>query len=185
MRRTVLAFDVGIKNMAYCMIREGPDPQNLNTFVYNEKPYEVVQLEKFSIGDWGTNAQKLVRRLCEELNNRPLDTPDVIVIENQLAQSSTLRILQFALQSYFMGRWTAMEVRFQDGDCKLKCCDLEKLREEHKEGKNKYRLNKKYAALKANELLKNTRYGQILSKEEKADDKADAMLHALYYICNR
>jgi hypothetical protein len=182
-RRTVLAFDVGVKNMAYCVLREHSVTNSAlqNGFQYNNRQFEILKLEKFSIGEWGTNTPKLVHTLCNRLSDIYFDTPDVVVIEKQVAQCSTLRILQFCLQSYFMGRWDAMSVKFQDGDSKLKLCDQDKLAEEKLTKKNKYRVNKKFALLRANEVLKHTQVGSQLINEKKGDDLADAFLHALYY----
>ena len=136
-RKTVLAFDIGIKNMAMCLLRSGAGKEE-RTVRRPDITCEVLDVRRFSIGEWGNSQQKLVLAMCEKLNDLVYEkVPDVIVIENQLASCSTLRILQFALQSYFHGRYSEIPVRFQDGDCKLKMCDEAALREEKNNGKNK------------------------------------------------
>lgn len=184
-RKTVLAFDVGIKNMAFCLLRTG-EGQTDRTVVLGAgdklAKVEVLQLGRFSIGEWGTAQQKLVLTLCTKLNDMVFErVPDAIVVENQVASSSTLRILQFALQSYFHGRYSAVPVRFQDGDCKLKLCDLEAIKEEKSAGKNKYRLNKKYATLRTMADMRGTVWEKNMSGTQKGDDMADAYLHALFF----
>ncbi len=186
-RQTVLAFDVGIKNMAMCLMRSGAgEPDRGRTVERPELTFEVLDLKKFSVGEWGTSQQKLVLTMCNKLNDMAFErVPDYVVIENQLANCSTLRVLQFALQSYFHGRYSAIPVRFQDGECKLKMCDQEALNEEKREGKNKYRTNKKYALLQAQADLEGTCWRALVTESKKADDLADAYLHALFFLKHR
>lgn len=178
--KIILAFDIGIKNMAYCLLRVGKGLDHL-TCCSGETHLEVLDMDKFTIGEWGTAQPKLVQTLCQTLSNRNFYKPDVVVIENQLAHSSTMRILQFALQSYFLGRWEDMEVRFQDGDCKLKLCNTDEIKAEKKAGKNKYRVNKKFALAQAKEELKCTVWSAFLDDKKKGDDLADAYLHGAFY----
>lgn len=184
-RKTVLAFDIGIKNMAMCLLRSGKGKDE-RTVVREEVTCEVLDLKKFSIGEWGTSQQKLVLSMCDKLNDMMYEhVPDAIVIENQLASCSTLRILQFALQSYFHGRYSEIPVRFQDGECKLKMCDQDALNAEKRNGKNKYRMNKKYALLQAQADLAETQWRSMVNDLKKADDIADAYLHALFFLKHR
>lgn len=184
-RKTVLAFDVGIKNMAFCLMRNGEGKEE-RTVRRPELTFEVLDLQKFSIGEWGTSQQKLVLTMCNKLNDMVYEkTPDYIVVETQMASCSTLRILQFALQSYFHGRYSAVPVRFQEGEHKLKMCDQDALNEAKRSGKNKYRTNKKFALLQAKADLEHTCWHSAVADTKKADDIADAYLHALFFLKHR
>lgn len=186
-RKTVLAFDVGIKNMAYCLLRTGSGLAE-RSVKREDGEYEVLQLEKFAIGEWGTAQQRLVCSLGNKLNDIAFQrVPDAIVIENQVASSSTLKILQFALQAYFIARYSEVPVRFQDGECKLRMCDEQAtLTHEKKkcDSKAKYRLNKKYAQEQARKDLAGTVWENKLH-QLKADDLADAYLHAAFFARHR
>jgi hypothetical protein len=178
--KKVLAIDIGIKNMALCILEK----DSLDcTFHYQKVPYCIHVLDKFSIGEWGNSADVLVKRMTEMFHTSLVDRHvDAIVIEKQVSQNATLRQLQFALQGYFYGKYgTSKVVAFQSGLDKLKLCDQQLLEAERKRLKSSYRANKCVAQTTCIELLKETSFLPLV-QHKKGDDVSDALLHALYYL---
>lgn len=179
----VLAIDVGIKNMAYCYLQRMP-ANECGDFEFNERSYHIKALDKISIGEWGQGTERLVNQMAALLHD-VLDAqgrPDVLVIEKQLAQSQTLRQLQYCIQSFVLGKYAfPPKVCYQSGKDKLKLCDQIMLYNERSRLKSAYRANKIVGEKTVLCILEHTPWYDILSKTKKSDDLSDAFLHALYY----
>lgn len=177
----ILAIDVGIKNMAYCYLKKDADTSD---FTFNGKEYRIMALDKLALGEWGNSTEKLVKKLAEDFHG-VLDEhgrPDVVVIEKQLAQSSTLRQLQFCIQSFVLGKFPfSPKIVFQSGKDKLRLCDQIDLYNERSRLKSAYRANKIVGEKTALKILDGTEWHSVLCDNKKSDDLSDAFLHALYY----
>lgn len=178
----ILAIDVGIKNMAYCYLKR--TDKDTSDFFFEDKGYKIFALDKISLGEWGHSTEKLVSKLSEQFHD-VLDThgrPDVLVIEKQLAQSSTLRQLQFCIQSFVLGKYPfSPKVVFQSGKDKLRLCDQIDLYNERSRLKSGYRANKIVGQRTAESILEQCEWSCKLADNKKSDDLSDAFLHALFY----
>lgn len=185
-RQTVLGVDIGIRNMAYCLVRTGRGDAGRTVERADGVCVEVLQMECFSVGVFGSPQQRLVLGMCERLNATTfVCAPDAIVIENQLASSTTLRTLQFAMQGYFHSRYRGVPVRFQGGECKMQMCDTAAVAAAKLSGRSKYRTNKKFALEQARRDFEGTVWQTGMDSVRKNDDLADAYLHALFYTEHR
>lgn len=179
----ILAIDVGIKNMAYCYLRRMPNNE-FGDFEFQNRSYEIKALDKISIGEWGQGIEKLVNKMADLLHGvmDEQGRPDVLVIEKQLAQSQTLRQLQYSIQSFVLGKYPfSPKIVYQSGKDKLKLCDQITLYNERSRLKSAYRANKIVGEKTVLSILENTEWHKKLCDTKKCDDLSDAFLHALYY----
>lgn len=183
MEPLILAIDVGIKNMAYCYLRRCSEDE-AGDFQFDERDYKIGALDKISIGEWGQGTEKLVNKMSALLHDvlNEQGRPDVVVIEKQLAQSQTLRQLQYCIQSFVLGKFPfAPKIIYQSGKDKLKLCDQITLYNERSRLKSAYRANKIVGEKTVLSILENTDWHRKLCDTKKCDDLSDAFLHALYF----
>ena len=159
----ILSFDIGIKNLAYCMI----------------------DTEDNSILDWnildcsGTNE---TLRVIEEIDSLEyLTEADIVLLEKQPSFNPKMRNISTALYVYFVLRIQheqskECKIIFYPAKYKLKCCDITI---EHK-SKDKYRQNKNLGVVHTRHFLKT--HQDFFEKHKKKDDLADCYLQALSYI---
>lgn len=159
----ILSFDIGIKNLAYCMI----------------------DTEDNSILDWnildcsGTNE---TLRVIEELDSLEyLREADIVLLEKQPSFNPKMRNISTGLYVYFVlriqhERSKECKIIFYPAKYKLKCCDITI---EHK-SKDKYRQNKNLGVVHTRHFLKT--HQDFFEKHKKKDDLADCYLQALSYI---
>ena len=158
----ILSFDVGIKNLAYCLMDSDRN-----------------------ILDWGIincEASNTTLKMIEELDSIDyLLSADTILIEKQPACNPKMRIISMALYVYFTIRILHEQERkanilFYPAKYKLKCCD-EKF---EFNVKSKYLKNKKLAVEHTKILIKT--HNEFFLKHKKKDDLADCFLQGLSYI---
>ena len=159
----IVSFDIGIKNLAYCMI----------------------DTEDKCILDWnildcsGTNE---TLRVIEEVDSiEYLKEADIVLLEKQPSFNPKMRNKSTALYVYFILRiqyemGKNCKVIFYPAKYKLKCCDT---KIEHK-SKDKYRQNKNLGIVHTRELLNS--HQDFFEKHKKKDDLADCYLQAMSYI---
>jgi len=159
----IVSFDIGIKNLAYCMI----------------------DTEDKCILDWnildcsGTNE---TLRVIEEVDSiEYLKEADIVLLEKQPSFNPKMRNISTALYVYFILRiqyemGKNCKVIFYPAKYKLKCCDT---KIEHK-SKDKYRQNKNLGIVHTRELLNS--HQDFFEKHKKKDDLADCYLQAMSYI---
>ena len=159
----ILSFDIGIKNLAYCLIDS----------------------EDKSILDWnvldcsGTNE---ALRVIQELDALEyLREADVVLIEKQPSFNPKMRNISTVIYVYFILRIqhelnSKCKIIFYCAKYKLKCCQTQI---EHKT-KNKYRQNKNLGIVHTRELIKT--HQSFFEKHKKKDDLADCFLQAISYI---
>ena len=171
----VLAFDVGIKNMAYCVINGSHDTTSIEQWdVINIQNSE----EAPSIEECVTLTIDALRGKRDELLAQPLDS---IIIEQQPAGGHNVhanvkvKIVSHAIQAFFYmaGIAETTTISFVSPVTKLK--DMKKDIEdakfviemagadatEGKKMKSRYTRNKKYAIFKTNEILNSVLDGDM------------------------
>jgi len=163
----VLSFDVGMKNLAYCVI----DNNDI-------KFWDVIQIPN------GYNEAMCIN-LVKELDkySHMLDV-DQVVIEKQPAKNNKMRIMEHLLTSYFVIKG------INCSDCnisKVKVYSAKfKLGSNTFKGKQNYSARKKLAVTRCAEYLKETtqtdNINTTFEKSKKKDDLADSLLQALSFI---
>ena len=159
----ILSFDIGIKNLAYCLIDS----------------------EDETILDWDVldcSGPNEVLRVIEELDSLSyLCEADIILLEKQPSFNPKMRNISTAIYVYFILRINHEQNRnckilFYSAKHKLKCSNIQI---EHKT-KSKYRQNKNLAVVHTRNLIK-THQG-FFEASKKKDDLADCFLQGLSYI---
>ena len=159
----ILSFDIGIKNLAYCMIDT---------------------VDK-CILDWnildcsGTNETLRVIKEVDSIDY--LKEADIVLLEKQPSFNPKMRNISTALYVYFILRiqyemGKNCKVIFYPAKYKLKCSNTTI---EHK-SKDKYRQNKNLGIVHTRELLNS--HQDFFEKHKKKDDLADCYLQAMSYI---
>ena len=86
----ILSFDVGIKNLTYCLIEKLPNRS------------KIFMWEIINISTVEKTTQSHAKKLYEELNKRNFGDIDKLLIENQPALlNPTMKIISVLLLSYF------------------------------------------------------------------------------------
>ena len=159
----IVSFDIGIKNLAYCMI----------------------DTEDKCILDWnildcsGTNETLRVIKEVDSIDY--LKEADIVLLEKQPSFNPKMRNISTALYVYFILRiqyemGKNCKVIFYPAKYKLKCSNTTI---EHK-SKDKYRQNKNLGIVHTRELINS--HHDFFEKHKKKDDLADCYLQAISYI---
>ena len=186
----VLSFDVGIVNLAYCIL-----DSETNDIIH----WEIIELTKkgntFTAHIASSGIAELYLTLINHLDQRPhlLDT-DVVVIEKQPSFNPKMRIVAGCLQTYFYIRGVVdrptnpiKSVEFFSPKHKLKCYEGPALdiSRNGKVVKGKYAQTKKMgieiARVKLEEYNQN-KWVDFFEKNKKKDDLSDCYLQALTYL---
>jgi hypothetical protein len=159
----LLSFDIGIKNLAYCLIDTTDN----------------------SILDWNVldcNGSNETLRVIEEIDSLPyLTSADIVLLEKQPSFNPKMRNISTALYVYFIIRIQHEQnknckILFYSAKYKLRCSDIQIV---HK-CKSKYRQNKNLGIVHTRALL--TTHKDFFENHKKKDDLADCYLQALSYI---
>lgn len=159
----ILSFDIGIKNLAYCMLDS----------------------ESKCILDWNVldcSGENETLRVIQEIDSLEyLTEADIVLLEKQPSFNPKMRNISTALYVYFVLRIQHelsknCKVIFYPAKYKLKCCDT---KIEHK-SKDKYRQNKNLGIVHTRELI--STHESFFEKHKKKDDLADCYLQAMSYI---
>lgn len=159
----ILSFDIGIKNLAYCMIDS----------------------EDKCILDWNIldcSGENETLRVIEEIDSLEyLKQADIILLEKQPSFNPKMRNISTALYVYFVLRiqyelGKNCKILFYPAKYKLKCCETKIV---HK-CKSKYRQNKNLGIEHTREILNS--HFEFFENHKKKDDLADCYLQAISYI---
>jgi hypothetical protein len=159
----ILSFDVGIKNLAYCLI----------DYEKNILDWNVINCE----------SNNNILTLIEELDNRPnLLEATTILIEKQPSFNPKMRIISACIYTYFTLRIQhelskKLKMMFYSAKHKLKNPHVENIT-----ASTKYQKNKKLAIAETKYLLNNSEWLIFFDKNKKKDDLADCYLQALSYL---
>jgi len=188
----ILSFDVGIVNLAYCIIETLPEPKILH--------WEIIELAKrgntFSAHITTSGIAEIYLTLINQLDTRAhlLDV-DLVLIEKQPSFNPKMRIIAGCLQTYFYIRGVVdkttdkiKSVEFFSPKHKLKCYTGPEIDISSKNGKTvkgKYAQTKKMgveiARRKLVEYNETPEFIQFFESSKKRDDLSDCYLQALTY----
>ena len=188
----ILSFDVGIINLAYCIIETVPEPKILH--------WEIITINEtaknFTAHVSSSGVSELYINLIKQLDLRPvlLET-DIVLIEKQPSFNPKMRIIAGCLQTYFYIRGVVdrkinpiNSVEFFSPKNKLKCYTGPELDISSKNGKivkGKYAQTKKMGVAIARvklECYSETGFLTLFENSKKKDDLSDCYLQALTYL---
>lgn len=158
----ILSFDIGIKNLAYCLLDS----------------------EDNTILDWNVlncGGNNVLLNIIQELDNLEyLREADVILLEKQPSFNPKMRNISTVLYVYFTLRIKhddnkKVEIIFYSPKYKLLCCNI---KIEHT-AKTKYVQNKNLAIAHTRHLLNSHKL--FFENNKKKDDLADCFLQGISY----
>jgi len=195
----ILSFDIGIKNLAYClMYKDNTIDNNNNIKIIN---WDIIQLIEDDVKCKGVSLDAITNVLYNKLQEIFLDYDITeVLLENQpVLKNPVMKSIQIILYSFFqyekvlMGRDINL-IKFINASNKLKLGkNLSEINnsEDIVKIKSKYTKNKKLAIIYTNHFLQERlieedyiKYNEIFNKHKKKDDLADSFLQGLYYIEN-
>ncbi len=194
----ILSFDIGIKNLAYCILYKDLTINNeknliihkwgiINILEDNEKCKDI------SLDEIGTRMYKRLQDEFLEENIKEVLLENQPVLKNPVMKSIQILIMGFfKYESVILGREIKL-IKLINASNKLK---LGKKLIQFNESedilkiKSKYNRNKKLAILYTNYFLEKelyidyNKYSTLFNEHKKKDDLSDAFLQGLYYIKN-
>lgn len=161
MKRTIVSFDVGIKNLGFCVA------------TVEAGKFYLVKADKESFDKAPLNSMicPIVTWLRNEFKNTEFAKTDVVLIENQM--KARMKVIQTIIGTFFEVATPAI-VRFVSAVGKLKFAEGS----EEAKGKSGYAMRK---AMGISEVKRLTR-GQFVCDYSKEDDVCDAIMQA-YAFC--
>lgn len=194
----ILSFDIGIKNLGYCILYKDLTINNeknliihkwgiINILEDNEKCKDI------SLDEIGTRMYKRLQDEFLEENITEVLLENQPVLKNPVMKSIQILIMGFfKYESIILGREIKL-IKLINASNKLK---LGKKLIQFNESedilkiKSKYNRNKKLAILYTNYFLEKelysdyNKYNTLFNGHKKKDDLSDAFLQGLYYIKN-
>ena len=171
----VLSFDVGIKNLSYCLL--------------NSDGEQIIKWELVTLEINSRDKDKICLNLINKLDSIPdLLTADRVLIEKQPSFNPTMRIIAGCLQTYFLIRGvidgnSIKRVIIYSPTHKLKCYTGPPF---EVKGSTKYARTKKTGILHCEYIISNNvmnaSWVEFFKKCKKKDDLADSFLQGLSYI---
>lgn len=163
----IVSFDVGVKNLAYCILDE-------ETIL----KWNVVEIV------YKTN-EELCIRLVEVLDKYPeLLTVNRVVIEKQPSKNNKMRIVEALLNSYFVIK--GITVSTNPVEKVIVYSAKHKLGSNTMKGKSNYRERKKLSMTRCEKYIQTTNQNdefiQQYNSSKKKDDLADSLLQGLSYL---
>ena len=187
----ICSFDIGIKNLAYCILY-----QNENKTITIKK-WDIIKLLEDDEKCKGFSLNEITNRMYNKLNTELEDyNITEVLLENQpCLKNPVMKSIQMIIYGYFqyqtilLGR-EIKNIKLINASNKLKVGkNLHEInnKDEITKIKSKYTRNKKLAIEYTNWILQNriNNYEELnkyFNNNKKKDDLADAFLQGLYYI---
>lgn len=182
----ILAFDIGIKNMAYCYINSYKDNENYKIDFLNLNKVDL-NLSKNS------NIQKVIDNTIDFLDiiindELTIDNNEKLVVLIECQMTSLMKTIQTTINTYFkvIGRFSGYNIETIYLSPKHKLNIINKYDGEMQN--SSYKQNKVEAVYFCKFLLENKYYNshflEIYNSHKKKDDLSDAFLMCIYYYEN-
>ena len=175
-----LSFDVGIKNLGYCILDD-------DLKIYNWGIINIIEDSKKKI-----NTDELCNLLWDKLDEiDDMVEVDRVVIENQPSlKNPKMKTIQIFILSYFVAQQRTLTTKIFKIDCFLPRNKLNIYQGENKKEledsiktQNKYSRTKKLSVLFTKEMIKDQpEWLEILNTNNKKDDLADSFMQGACYI---
>lgn len=197
----ILSFDIGIKNLSYCVMYKDETYDSINKNNIKIIDWGIIQLIDDGVKCKGVPLDKITSTLYNKLYNKFIDyNITKVLLENQpVLKNPVMKSIQMIIYGYFayekniMGREIEY-IKLINASNKLKLGkNLKEINnsEDILKIKTKYTRNKKLAIIYTNHFLKERlivkdyeKYNDIFNNHKKKDDLADAFLQGLYFIEN-
>lgn len=195
----ILSFDIGIKNLSYCLVKSELNNDNINKIEIID--WDIINILKDNEKVKSINIDELSKRLYIKLSEVFKDKEfNIVLLENQpVLKNPVMKSVQMLIYGFFLYQKTNLIkniklIKLINASNKLKIGLL--LNNEFKELKKnidnkdyntkiKYNINKKkaidYTLLYLN-YLKLNNYKEFFNLHKKKDDLADSFLQSIYYI---
>ena len=200
----ILSFDIGIKNLAYCimykdMLKNENENENKNENDIKIIDWGIIQLIEDGIKCKSVSLDTITNILYVKLQDIFLeyDITEVLLENQPVLKNPVMKSIQMILFSFFnyekiiLGR-EIKNIKLMNASNKLKLGkNLKEINESDNivNIKSKYIKNKKLAILYTKYFLKNrliksdyNEYKHLFNEHKKKDDLADAFLQGLYHI---
>jgi hypothetical protein len=188
----LLSFDIGIKNLAYCILKYNTEDNSDITII----KWNIIPLLDKNEKCKGFPLDELTKRMYEHLNKEFYSYDiDIVLLENQpVLKNPVMKSVQMILFSYFQYQKIMLNreiklIKFINAGNKLKVgrnFNEINYNTEINAIKSKYTRNKKFAILYTDKILidrlKDSKNNEYFNNHKKKDDLADAFLQAIYYI---
>jgi len=195
----ILSFDIGIKNLSYCLVKSELNNDNINKIEIID--WDIINILKDNEKVKNINIDELSKRLYIKLSEVFKDKEfDIVLLENQpVLKNPVMKSVQMLIYGFFLYQKTNLIkniklIKLINASNKLKIGLL--LNNEFKELKKiidnkdyntklKYSINKKKAidyTLLYLDYLKLNNYKEFFNLHKKKDDLADSFLQSIYYI---
>ena len=195
----ILSFDIGIKNLSYCLVKSELNNNNINKIEIID--WDIINILKDNEKVKSINIDELSKRLYIKLNEVFKDKEfDIVLLENQpVLKNPVMKSVQMLIYGFFLYQKTNLIkniklIKLINASNKLKIELL--LNNEFKELKKiidnkdyntklKYSINKKKAidyTLLYLDYIKLNNYKEFFNLHKKKDDLADSFLQSIYYI---
>ena len=176
--KSVISFDVGIKNLSYCILERHEQSTKENP-IYNISYWEIIALnlpDKPSVSDIGI-------QLYKELKSRQhLLAPSYIVIENQpVLKNPRMKTIQIMLLSYFLMN-DKTNITLLNSSIKLKAYSGPEVVINNIKSEYTIRKKKVIAYVKYMIQHSDSQYKAFLENCKKKDDLADSFLQGVYIL---
>jgi hypothetical protein len=175
----VLCFDVGIKNLSFC--------------IFNTNKKEILKWENVNIidSDRKVNSytiQKLLQKLFQKLDEFKFQSLNIdkVMIENQMIKNNKMKNIQIGLFSYFIFL-KFEDVKLISAKKKISCFqnEIKEINIDDYKCKNSYNTRKKQAICLTKFFLKKynlTNYFEFFKNSKKKDDLSDCFLYCITNI---
>lgn len=163
----ILSFDVGIKNLAYCLLDNDEGNVNIKSWDCVQIPTDIKQIIEY------------LNNLYEEKLELILSDIDVVLIEKQPNRNPRMKMIETILTTYFLMKKSKKVISYS---AKYK---LGKTIGNQMKGKSNYRERKLISVSKCKLFLKNQKMNkelEIINQSKKKDDLSDCFLQILAYI---
>jgi hypothetical protein len=184
MTTSLLAFDIGINNLAYCHAIYDVKDKSLNI-----KSWNIIQLkqpkEKKDFTEISTILMQTLQRMFWD------EHFDVVLLENQpVMKNPIMKTIQIMIYSFFMVQKTQKEldnqVKLVSAQSKLKVAQKDFIDCSHITTADKYKRNKETAISYARYYLTYTKQDEewclFFNQMKKLDDIADCLLYIINYL---
>lgn len=178
-----IGFDVGIRNLAYCIILKDAEALSIKS------------LRKIDLGCKKQNIQRIIECVIDQLDciftdELDQDAPITVLIESQM--TSVMRCIQTVINTFFklQGKYIGIDILTKYVSPKIKLSLIDRYTSEYERpaavGTSSYRQNKTDAVHFAKWLLlnkyKDAPMHEQLSNSKKPDDESDSFLMTAAYI---
>lgn len=187
----ILSFDIGIKNLAYCILNKDDDGK------LHIVKWDIIQLLEKNEKCKGFPLNELTKRLYKELNTHFYSyNITKVLLENQpVLKNPVMKSVQMILYSFFQYQAILLArkintIKLINASNKLKVgktfTDINN-NEDIIKIKSKYNRNKKFAVEYTYKILEDRienfeTLTEYFKDNKKKDDLADAFLQGIYYI---